>query len=154
MARKDALLKLHQGLLRRRDALRQALAGDLSLLKEINTISSGDAADAASETAQDEISSQLAQLESRELLQVERALKRMKEGVYGRCEHCDTKIPMARLSALPYTTSCIECQREQEQYGDGGAGGADWDKVADDDPMADGDVNLTDIELDFSEPGR
>jgi hypothetical protein len=33
MARKDAILKLRQVLLKRREALRQALAGDLSLLK-------------------------------------------------------------------------------------------------------------------------
>ena len=35
MARKDAMMGLRQILMRRRDALRQALAGDLSLLKEL-----------------------------------------------------------------------------------------------------------------------
>ncbi len=35
MARKDAMTTLRQILVRRRDALRQALAGDLSLLKEL-----------------------------------------------------------------------------------------------------------------------
>ena len=65
MARKDAMMGLRQILVRRRDALRQALAGDLSLLKELRQQNSGDVIDAALDTAQDEISSQLAEVESR-----------------------------------------------------------------------------------------
>ena len=54
-------------LVRRRDALRSALAGDLSLLRELRSESPGDVIDAAYDSAQDEISSQLAEVESREL---------------------------------------------------------------------------------------
>ena len=66
MARKDAILNLRQVLIKRRDALRQALAGDLSLLKELREQTSGDVVDFALDSAQDEISSQLAAVESRE----------------------------------------------------------------------------------------
>ena len=45
MARKDAMMSLRQILVRRRDALRQALAGDLSLLKELRQQNSGDVID-------------------------------------------------------------------------------------------------------------
>lgn len=121
MARKDALLNLRAILIRRRDALRSALAGDLSLLKELRSESPGDVIDAAYDTAQDEISSQLAEVESRELASIENALDRMKAGVYGLCEVCNCKIPMARLNALPYATMCISCQRDLERSG--GAGG-------------------------------
>lgn len=153
MARKDALLRLHQSLLARREGLRKALAGDLSLLEEQGGLGRGDSVDAATDTAQDEISSQLAQLESRELVQIERALKRMREGVYGRCEHCEGKIPMARLNALPYSTTCIECQRERERLGGPGGGDEDWGKVLDSE-NSDREINLGDIELDLSESGR
>src|SRR5215218_3863548 len=111
MARKDAMMGLRQILIRRRDALRQALAGDLSLLKELRQQNSGDVIDAALDAAQDEISSQLAEVESRELTHIERALVRIKSGSYGECELCGERIPLARLNALPYATSCIECQR-------------------------------------------
>ena len=67
MAQKDALLNLHAILVRRRDALRNALAGDLTLLKELRSESPGDLGDAAVDSAQDEISSQLAEVEAREL---------------------------------------------------------------------------------------
>jgi len=117
MARKDALSNLRTILLRRRDALRSALAGDLSLLRELHGETTGDVVDAALDTAQDEISSQLAEVESRELAHIENALGRMQGGQYGLCEVCAKKIPMARLDALPYATMCIECQRELERNG-------------------------------------
>jgi len=120
MARKDSLLNLRAILVRRRDALRSALAGDLSLLKELRSESPGDVIDAAYDSAQDEISSQLAEVESRELANIENALERMRAGKYGSCEVCNGKIPMARLHALPYATMCIECQRELERSGSSG----------------------------------
>lgn len=155
MARKDAILRLHRTLLARREALERALRGDLSLLEEQGGLAQGDSVDAATDTAQDEISSQLAQLESRELVQIERALKRMREGVYGRCEHCERKIPMARLNALPYSTTCIDCQREKEQFGGEDEDAEDWGKVQDsENSRSERDISLSDIELDLSESGR
>jgi DnaK suppressor protein len=123
MARKDSLVNLRAILVRRRDALRSALAGDLSLLKDLRSESPGDVIDAAYDSTQDEISSQLAEVESRELANIENALERMRAGKYGSCEVCNGKIPLARLNALPYATMCIDCQRELERSGSvGGAG--------------------------------
>ena len=121
MGRKEAILKLRQVLIRRRDALRKALAGDLSSLKELRQQASGDMLDAALDSAQDEISSQLAEVESRELAQIETALERMRMGTYGICEVTGRQIPLARLQALPYATMCIEAQREAEKGGLGGS---------------------------------
>ncbi len=103
--------------MRRRDALRNALAGDLTLLRELRSESPGDVIDAAVDSAQDEISSQLAEVEARELGSIENALERMREGTYGSCEVCGGTIPLARLNALPYATMCIGCQREVERSG-------------------------------------
>jgi DnaK suppressor protein len=146
MARKDAILSMRQILIRRRDALRTALAGDLSLLKELRAQTAGDVVDAALDSAQDEISSQLAEVESRELASIENALQRMRDGQYGVCEGCSTSIPMARLNALPYATLCINCQREQEQFGTVGSGDTDWGRVLD--TGGDNDVSINDIEID------
>lgn len=148
MARKDAILSMRQILIKRRDALCTALAGDLSLLKELRAQTAGDVVDAALDSAQDEISSQLAEVESRELASIENALVRMKEGQYGICEGCGCSIPMARLNALPYATYCIECQRETERYGNQNRNDADWGRVLD--TSGDGDVTINDIELDVS----
>lgn len=149
MSRKDAITSLHQILIRRRDALRKALAGDLSSLKELREQTSGDMVDAALDCAQDEISSQLAEVESRELSYIETALERIRDGEYGQCEGCETSIPLARLQALPYATMCIQCQREAEKEGGIGSGAADWSRLIDTSAM-DKEVSLSDIEIDVS----
>lgn len=149
MARKDAIKNLKEVLVRRRDALRKALAGDLSLLKELKEQSGGDVVDAALDSAQDEISSQLAEVESRELAYIENALERIREGGYGVCEACETNIPLARLQALPYATLCIQCQREAEKNGDAPGANPDWSKLIDTSGI-DQDVKLSDIEMDVS----
>ena len=147
MARKDSILNLRQVLIKRRDALRKALAGDLSLLKELREQTSGDVVDFALDSAQDEISSQLAEVESRELAQIEGALELMREGKYGVCEGCDKPIPLARLQALPYAATCIECQREAEKSGLTDGRAADWSRILDTD-KDDNDVSFSDIEVD------
>ena len=56
----------------------------------------------------EEVTSHLAELEARELRQVERAMAKIKAGTYGVCEGCSTKIPVERLNALPYSISVRE----------------------------------------------
>ena len=114
MARKDAINKLRQVLVRRREALCRVLAGDLSSLNELRDLSQGDVLDVAVETSRDEISSQLAEVESREIGQIDEALERMKDGSYGKCDGCNKPIPVARLQIIPYATECIECKRKSE----------------------------------------
>jgi DnaK suppressor protein len=151
MSRKDAILSMRQVLVKRRDALRKALAGDLSLLKEMRAQTSGDMVDAALDSVQDEISSQLAEVESRELTRIEYALERMRLGQFGMCEGCNTPIPMARLNALPYATYCIKCQREAERQGAANASAADvdWSRLLDS-SGGDAELSINDIELDVS----
>lgn len=161
MARKDSLLRLHARLVARRDALRKALNGDLDSFREFARANAvGDNCDAAVDTANDEISSQLAEIESRELGQIERALQRIVKGVYGQCEYCGEKIAEPRLNALPYTNTCIDCQRENERQGQAFGPGAEdhrWAKIYDKplgDSENDADIKLSDFEMDMSESGR
>src|SRR5438477_11268434 len=154
MARQDALLRLHKNLLARRSELRKRLGLELEELAHVkHSSASGDAADAAFDSSGEEIASTLAELESKELAQIERALKRLKAGTYGKCELCGTKIPVARLNALPYSTVCIKCQRELESEGGSllGRGGEGWARITDSsNPMEDRDVSLSVLEIDRS----
>jgi DnaK suppressor protein len=153
MARREALLRLHKSLVARRDELRKRLGRELKDLRNSAASASGDSADMAFDSGSEEVSSQLAELESRELGQIERALNRLKQGTYGLCEGCQKKIPVARLNALPFSTTCVECQREMEIYGTmGGRGSQDWEKVSDSQrPLEEQrEIDLSDIEMDFS----
>ena len=149
MGRKSAINNLRDVLIRRRDALRKALAGDLSMLKELREQSGGDVVDFALDSAQDELSSQLAEVESRELAYIENALEQMREGNYGRCEICNSNIPLARLQALPYATLCIDCQRELEKHGDSNVQGAELAKLLENTDK-DKAGNVNDLEMDIS----
>lgn len=152
MARRDALLRLHKTLTARRDELRRRLGGELSGLRHRGG-DTGDSADLAFDSGHEEVSSKLAELESRELSQIERALDRLRQGSYGVCEGCSRKIPVARLNALPFTTTCIQCQREMELYGTWDRDGSreNWEKVSESrNHDEDRDVNISDLEMDFS----
>jgi DnaK suppressor protein len=152
MARQDALIRLHKTLVARRAEILKKLEDDMDDLRG-NEGASGDPADAAFESSGDEMASHLAELDSRELGQIERALLRLKQGTYGVCESCSQKIPVGRLNALPYSTLCIDCQREMEQYPDWGQAGSagSWDRVYDSAPSTEErEVRLSDIEIDLS----
>jgi DnaK suppressor protein len=43
------------------------------------------------------------------LARTERALAKLEEGTYGRCDGCGEPIAAARLRALPDSVQCIEC---------------------------------------------
>ena len=47
------------------------------------------------------------------LSEVDRALDRIADGTYGRCERCGGEIAPARLEALPYARLCISCQQKR-----------------------------------------
>ena len=112
MARVDALLQLHKVLVARRADLRAKLLGDLDSL---HSRQGRDSAAEAFVAGNDEVNCQLAELESDELSQIERALVKLKKGNYGTCESCEKKIPVGRLHALPYSIFCISCQKEMEE---------------------------------------
>lgn len=115
MARKDAIAKLKKTLIQRRDALRRAMVGDLSLLQKLHRQKTGDVLDAAADSVQDELNSQLLEVESRELQAIDDAIARMEDNSYGTCTDCGKSIPLTRLRAVPYASECIECRRMAEQ---------------------------------------
>jgi DnaK suppressor protein len=49
------------------------------------------------------------------LTEVERALKRIEEGTYGRCVDCGKPIPEKRLQALPWAARCVQDEERLEQ---------------------------------------
>ncbi|MSU79707.1 MAG: TraR/DksA family transcriptional regulator [Gemmataceae bacterium] len=130
MARDEALIRLQKSLLDRREELLKRLGDELRDFESIGE--SGDSADQAFDSCGEEVSSQVAQIESDEFLQVERALDRLARGVYGLCEVCQKKIPIARLNALPFITTCIQCKRAMEVSGSrSNHVDSDWERVSD-----------------------
>ncbi len=115
---RPALQKISKVLIGRRNELHKRLSRDLNDLGRSGSSSSGDVADAAFGNSGDEMTSQLAQLESKEAAQIELALQRIGQGRYGICDVCSKKIPAARLNALPYCVMCVGCQAAAEKDSD------------------------------------
>jgi RNA polymerase-binding transcription factor len=42
--------------------------------------------------------------------QIDRAIEKIHDGSYGRCDSCGTAIPKERLRALPYAALCVKCK--------------------------------------------
>lgn len=50
------------------------------------------------------------------LERIEKALKRLKQDTYGKCERCGKEIPAERLEVLPYVEMCVACQERCESH--------------------------------------
>lgn len=46
---------------------------------------------------------------------IEKALKKIEAGEYGKCESCGEEIGLKRLEARPVTDLCIRCKEEEER---------------------------------------
>lgn len=141
MSRKQSLQKMREVLVERRVALRKAIEGDFSMLRKLNR-SGGDVADCALETSYSELSSKLAEAETREVKSIDNALRLMDEGLYGKCEGCKSNIPLARLQAVPYATLCIDCKRLAEDHGHQAGDVVDWSQILPGSTGSIGDMDL------------
>lgn len=61
---------------------------------------------------------QLAFRDKREIDEIDRALFKIEEGSFGRCEQCRRPIKRARLEALPEARFCLSCERRSEMRPD------------------------------------
>jgi RNA polymerase-binding protein DksA len=64
---------------------------------------------AACENVSREMLAATIERERRTLTEIESALNRLKDGVYGTCASCGNAIPSARLEALPWARLCVPC---------------------------------------------
>ena len=72
-------------------------------------------ADTATETYDRELDYTLEENSGHVLGDIDAALKRIEEGIYGICTNCGKPIAVERLEALPWATLCIGCKRDGER---------------------------------------
>jgi acetoin utilization protein AcuB len=73
-----------------------------------------DTAEAGLDAEDTRLTERLAQVATRRLQALERALERAAKGKLTQCERCGGQIPMARLRAAPEATLCVRCSRRVE----------------------------------------
>jgi DnaK suppressor protein len=101
--------------------LRSRLRGDVNALADAalrkpRSEASGDLssmpihmADVGTDAFEQEFTLSLMEHDGDALEQIEAALVRIEDGLYGVCVECEGKIPKARLEVLPHTPYCVKC---------------------------------------------
>ena len=49
---------------------------------------------------------------------IDAALERMDQGVYGLCMRCEEDIPARRMEVRPFSRYCVDCKAEVEKFGE------------------------------------
>ena len=104
-------------LLERLERERERLLADLAAqpLPEVDQMTYGSQAEAASDVFEQQRALSLRQHLERQLREVEEAIQRARRGLHGACEVCGRPIPPERLAILPETKLCVDCRRQQER---------------------------------------
>ena len=101
--------------------LRSRMRGDVTALADAalrkpRSEASGDLssmpihmADVGTDAFEQEFTLSLMEHEGDALEQIEAALVRIEDGLYGVCIECEGRIPKTRLEVLPHTPYCVKC---------------------------------------------
>jgi DnaK suppressor protein len=81
---------------------------------------SADALDEVQHAAERELAIRNLDRESHLLRNVRSALRRIDEGTFGVCLHCEEDISPKRLAAVPWAAFCIQCQEQADRNHDDG----------------------------------
>jgi len=75
-----------------------------------------DDAGVASRSAYREVTMGKLERDLQTIVEIERALRRLADGLYTTCVGCQSHIPGARLKAIPWTRTCIACAGRSKQF--------------------------------------
>jgi len=113
--RKKFMADLRQQLLDMKAKLLEEMELESKAEREGNKDEGLDTYDLASEERDREISFILSDRERSKVKNIDDALERMEEGSYGVCDACGLEIAEERLTAMPFTRLCRDCQQDQER---------------------------------------
>jgi len=81
---------------------------------------SADALDEVQHAAERELAIRNLDRESNLLRNVRSALRRIEDGSFGTCLHCEEEISPKRIAAVPWAAYCIQCQEQADRTIAGG----------------------------------
>ena len=76
---------------------------------------SADALDEVQHASERELAIRNLDRESNLLKNVRSALRRIEDGSFGACLHCEEEISPKRIAALPWAPFCIQCQEQADR---------------------------------------
>ncbi|MGL4366781.1 MAG: TraR/DksA family transcriptional regulator [Brevinemataceae bacterium] len=107
MLTENQLKLLYQQLLEMKEDLIETIQGEIEDEESPFNVS-GDMADKAGAITYVSVSEGLTQSQKITLEKIDRAIKRIEDGIYGKCLVCNNSIESDRLEAIPYAETCKE----------------------------------------------
>jgi len=107
--------ELSKELIRLREELAEVESGMEDLINAEGMGAGDDQADAGTKTFEREHEMSLVYNARDMVIQTERALERIDNKTYGRCEECENSIGKARLQVFPRATLCMSCKQKEER---------------------------------------
>ena len=107
--------ELSKDLTRLRAELAEVESGMEDLIAAAGMGAGDDQADAGTKTFEREHEMSLVYNARDMVIQTERALERIENRSYGRCEECGNSIGKARLQVFPRATLCMSCKQKEER---------------------------------------
>lgn len=101
----------------RREDLRRSVAEKQQYGRAVDDAVAPDVIDRAASTYTKDFLFRQSTNEKQLLHMVEDAIRRVRDGSFGRCLSCGDEINTKRLEAVPWTRYCIACQENMEQAG-------------------------------------
>lgn len=114
----EQIQQLKKKLEERRAELRALIGDEVTAAGHDQLV--GQVRDSGDESLMDLVSGMdiaIAEIDTRELMEIRAALDRIEAGDYGRCIDCGIEIAPARLESQPAASRCIECQERVESQG-------------------------------------
>jgi len=103
---------------------KRRLGGDVAKLEDVGFKKSQDGGDLSSmplhmadqgtDNFEQDITLGIMESETGEMQEIDEAIQRIKDGVFGSCEVCLKPIPKLRLKAIPHARLCIACKSKEE----------------------------------------
>lgn len=114
---KTQLRPLKKALLERRARVMSdlGLLEDEALRAADPDVDAESVADHGSDAYERNLTLGLMEHDAQRVQEINTALLALEAGTYGLCEECDGAIPLPRLEALPFATTCVPCQEKKEQ---------------------------------------
>jgi DnaK suppressor protein len=104
-----------KSLLEQKEKIVRKLSQFYNESKEVETDIAQDVVDKAESSYTKEFLLSLSDSERHQLFLLDEALRRLRTPEFGICQMCQKPIGKKRLTTLPWTPYCIDCQQKQEE---------------------------------------
>lgn len=114
----EQLETIKVGLLQMREELLEESARSYQASQSLGKDGVPDIGDMSSNSYNQEVLMNLSEAQRKQVRDIDAALERMEEGVYGLCARCEEEIPARRLEVRPFSRYCVDCKSEVEKFGE------------------------------------